>query len=204
MPIISPPKTWKAFLIELGLLEGETIVPWAMRELTTSYWNPLLAVLDELADHEDTKKYLTYLVRGHNRESVEQVIDAPLEEQSEDVRSLDNGQYHIIQNNLLRDPKYKERHIQEPYPSGREKSVTFPIRYTVYGVLCKYAYGNKHTCYPGIETISEEVGVDVRTVGSALKDLEMLGVIKIEPRYISSGRTSNEYTILNITPRVIK
>ena len=60
--------------------------------------------------------------------------------------------------------------------------------------LCDHSDDNDE-CFPSIETIADEAGVDRKTVFKYIKMLEDLGFLEVKTRYNKSGRSSN-YTEL--------
>lgn len=53
------------------------------------------------------------------------------------------------------------------------------------------------SCWPGVKTITRDLGLSRSTVRRALKELECAGWILRQPRYRENGScTSNLYTIL--------
>ena len=59
------------------------------------------------------------------------------------------------------------------YAAGVGTSATL-----VYMALCRYAGGDQ-TCFPGIELISEKLGISTRTVMRGIGELERRGIIKV-------------------------
>lgn len=66
-----------------------------------------------------------------------------------------------------------------------------PAEKAVYGVLCYHANFNTGTCFPSIETISIEAGVNKNCVCAALRQLCVYGLIEK-----MRGPKSNIYTII--------
>lgn len=66
----------------------------------------------------------------------------------------------------------------------------------VYSALCRFADKDNGSCYPSHQTIGKRCNKSVSAVKRALKELEKIGAIKIEPRFIDDkGQTSNLYTV---------
>lgn len=68
--------------------------------------------------------------------------------------------------------------------------------FRVYSVLCRYADKIDGSCWPSIKSIGQKCGKSPSTVKRALKELEKIGAIVIDPRYNDDGQTSNLYTII--------
>jgi len=66
----------------------------------------------------------------------------------------------------------------------------------VYSALCRFADKDDGSCFPSHMTIGKKCNKSVSTVKRALKELEKIGAITIEPRFIDDkGQTSNLYTV---------
>ena len=71
-----------------------------------------------------------------------------------------------------------------------------PITQTVFKWLCSYADDNGY-CYPSRETLSDDCGINLKTLDKHLKLLVELRFLEIQARYNSNGgQTSNGYWIL--------
>lgn len=72
----------------------------------------------------------------------------------------------------------------------------------VYSALCMHSKPSTQKCWPSHRTIAEEIGCSPPKVKEALRQLEILKLIRVEPHYDSqSGRqTSNTYTLLDPPP----
>lgn len=184
-------QTWRDVLLELHLIDkNDNIMEGVQGDIVVE----ALYHLDELADNITiiaTLKTISKQVAAHK--------DTENKENSLKVRDLKKGNWAAIQNLFLYNPKYKEQHIQSPYPDGRSRSVSFLTRLAVYVCICSYAHGTKVSSFPGRETIASDTGLNIRVVTSALRDLEILGAIKTLPRYNNGGRTSNRYIILDLS-----
>jgi DNA-binding transcriptional regulator GbsR (MarR family) len=74
-----------------------------------------------------------------------------------------------------------------------------PHTTSVYLALCRHVDIDKQTCFPSKDLIAKETGMSVRTVGSAIKKLEKLGLVHIQHSKKQNGLYySNFYTLLNI------
>ena len=62
---------------------------------------------------------------------------------------------------------------------------------TVYSLLLSFAWHN-NLCFPGMETLAEQMGTHISTVSRAAAELEAVSLIEIERR--GQGKT-NYYTI---------
>lgn len=68
-----------------------------------------------------------------------------------------------------------------------------------YIVLCRYAKDNQ--CFPSLATIASKLSCSKRKLQDTLKELQELGLIKIQNRKSDNGdNTSNLYTIIGIAP----
>jgi DNA-binding MarR family transcriptional regulator len=67
-----------------------------------------------------------------------------------------------------------------------------PLTKAVYCLLCCYC-GDKHYCFPSVETLSDCLGVSRRTVQRALKVLEQKGIITREQT--KRGFSSDTYLL---------
>lgn len=52
--------------------------------------------------------------------------------------------------------------------------------FVVYHTLCSYAYGDKDTCFPSVESIMKDTGLSNKTISVALRDLERVGVLEVD------------------------
>lgn len=68
----------------------------------------------------------------------------------------------------------------------------------VYNALARYA-GEDETCYPSIPLIAKKLGCSVRQVQRSIECLKGIGLIAVEPRFIEGKRTSNLYTLLDVS-----
>lgn len=88
--------------------------------------------------------------------------------------------YVTIENSFLNNPKYT------------------PIEKAVFNSLCTYAYG-KGICFPGQNTLAENLGISRRSVISTLKSLEQKGGLLILKQITENKRkTVNTYFLADI------
>ena len=74
-----------------------------------------------------------------------------------------------------------------------------PKAFIVYCCLLRYSDQKERHCFPSRGLISKECNMDKKTVDSAIKDLETIGLIKKISRYRENGsRTSNMYYIVSL------
>lgn len=72
----------------------------------------------------------------------------------------------------------------------------------VYSALCRFADKDNGSCFPSHMTIGKKCNKSVSAVKRALKELENVGAITIEPRFIDDkGQTSNLYTVKYISTK---
>lgn len=84
---------------------------------------------------------------------------------------------------------------------------------SVYAILAaRWADRDENTCFPSRSTIAEELGVSVKTVDRAVKELTEIGALEVSSRYNDDGyQTSNFYRLAmtepkgatDLTPRVV-
>ncbi|NWN89201.1 MAG: helix-turn-helix domain-containing protein [Micrococcaceae bacterium] len=67
-------------------------------------------------------------------------------------------------------------------------------------VLVKYA-DKEYTCYPGQTKLAENTGMSIRSVRNALNELEKVGIIHREKRYLKNGTRTSDRCFLNIDYR---
>ena len=73
-----------------------------------------------------------------------------------------------------------------------------PSTLQVYHFLAAAADYKKRSCFYGVKTIAVKIGVSVRSVQRATKELVTKGLLKIETQFGRKGRqTSNLYTLLD-------
>jgi len=65
----------------------------------------------------------------------------------------------------------------------------------VYVFLCKTADNNDGTCFPGKKSIAANCRIGLTSVYKALKELEAIGLVTIEPRFEDGHQKSNLYTV---------
>ena len=72
----------------------------------------------------------------------------------------------------------------------------------VYSALCMHSKPSTQRCWPSHRTIAEEIGCSPPKVKEALRQLETLKLIRVEPHFdAKTGRqTSNTYTLLDPPP----
>jgi predicted AAA+ superfamily ATPase len=68
--------------------------------------------------------------------------------------------------------------------------------YAVLGVLAYHANNKSSVCWPSWKRIAAMVGVSRKTVYTALKTLEVNGLIMAARRFGENGQISNSYKIL--------
>ena len=68
--------------------------------------------------------------------------------------------------------------------------------FRVYSTLCRYADIDSGECYPSIKTIGQRCHKSPSTIKRAIKELQDLGAIKVESRFLDYSQTSNLYTII--------
>ncbi len=72
-----------------------------------------------------------------------------------------------------------------------------PYGLAIYMALCKHADNNDQTCYPSYATLARETGMSRRQTMRAIRKIEGLGLITIEPRTTEAGDpTSNLFRLL--------
>jgi hypothetical protein len=78
-----------------------------------------------------------------------------------------------------------------------------PVAICVYAVLNRYA-NQKGTCFPSRKTIAEKIGVSIKAVDRALKELQELGAVHVEHRTVGEGEIlqyqSNIYHLITKHP----
>ncbi|MEB3189046.1 MAG: helix-turn-helix domain-containing protein [Snowella sp.] len=62
----------------------------------------------------------------------------------------------------------------------------------VYAMILSYCWGNKNSAFPGQEILAKDCGISLRSVTSAIKELEVNGFVTITRR--GQGKT-NLYTL---------
>ena len=74
-----------------------------------------------------------------------------------------------------------------------------PKEFVVYCCLLRHSDKNTDNCFPSRRLIADECSMDKKTVDSALKELEVRGLIKKVCRYRENGsRTSNMYHLVSL------
>ena len=74
-----------------------------------------------------------------------------------------------------------------------------PKEFLVYCCLLRHSDKNTDNCFPSRRLIANECSMDKKTVDSALKELEVRGLIKKVCRYRENGsRTSNMYYLASL------
>lgn len=69
----------------------------------------------------------------------------------------------------------------------------------VYRYLCD-RLNEDGICWPGINTIARDLNRSRSTVKRAIRDLEVIGLIKTEQRYRpNGGKSSLKYTVIRLT-----
>lgn len=61
-----------------------------------------------------------------------------------------------------------------------------PVAICVYAVLNRYA-NQQGTCFPSRKTIAEKIGVSIRSVDKAIKELQELGAVHVKHRTVGEG-----------------
>ncbi len=75
-----------------------------------------------------------------------------------------------------------------------------PSALAVYISLCRHANNDTQTCFPSRELIAKEIGSTVRTVGTAIKRLEKLEIIRVWKSKNKNGKyNNNKYTLLDLS-----
>ena len=78
-----------------------------------------------------------------------------------------------------------------------------PVAICVYAVLNRYA-NQQGTCFPSRKTIAEKIGVSIKAVDRALKELQELGAVHVEHRTVGEGEIlqyqSNIYHLITKHP----
>ena len=74
-----------------------------------------------------------------------------------------------------------------------------PKEFTVYCCLVRHSDREKSCCFPSRRTLARECCMDRKTVDSALKGLEVRGLVKKNCRQRENGtRTSNMYYLVRL------
>lgn len=74
-----------------------------------------------------------------------------------------------------------------------------PKAFVVYCCLLRHSDKNTDNCFPSRRLIADECSMDKKTVDSALKELEVRGLVKKVCRYRENGsRTSNMYYLASL------
>ena len=76
-----------------------------------------------------------------------------------------------------------------------------PRAYMVYGTLAKFANSDTRETFVSHSKIAEKIGCSRGTVVKSIRELEDIGAIKVEPRYINGEQTSNLYTLVWDAPQ---
>jgi biotin operon repressor len=78
-----------------------------------------------------------------------------------------------------------------------------PYGLAVYFAIVRHTNQKSGTAFPGMDTIAAETGMSRKRVWTAVKQLKTLGLLKVQARKRDDGgQTSNEYTLVNVTPLV--
>jgi len=70
-----------------------------------------------------------------------------------------------------------------------------PIEFYVYCYLLK-CNNRKNGCYPSRQTISKACGISGSSVGRAVKELELRGLIKVQHNFGDGRQQNNSYLLL--------
>jgi hypothetical protein len=74
---------------------------------------------------------------------------------------------------------------------------TKPTQKLVYVMLCMYANNDTKRSFPSAGTLAKLCGCSDKSVRVAIKHLQEIGLIRVEPQYEKDGKqTSNVYILL--------
>lgn len=80
-------------------------------------------------------------------------------------------------------------------------AVLGPYGIAVYVCIVRHFNQKVGAAWPSMATIASETGMSRRRVITAVKQLEKLGLLRVEPRYHESGgKTSHHYMLVNVEP----